>query len=221
LNWVPSSREEVERLAQLPRGRPFTPEFSRLFELGLDWLVSYYDGLHLARTAYWACELDPEAAEPVVLAALLHDMERSVPGGPVLDKRRTPWDDPEYNRAHCVRSAAVVQDWLRRRGALPGFVTGVERPILEHEFGGSPEGDLVQAADSLSFLEICLPRVLGWIEDGECDLAKGQAKLDFMFHRIRDERAKGLARPYYERRSAELVAVARSGRATASEPNSR
>jgi hypothetical protein len=205
--WVPSSRREVEELAQLPAGRAFSAEFLRLFQRGIDWLVPYYDGLHLARTAYWVCELDPDAPEPLIIAGLLHDMERSVPGGPVIDKRTTPWDDPEYNRAHCLRSAQVVQGWLRAQEAPREFVAGVERPILEHEFGGSAEGDVAQAADSLSFLEICLPRVVGWIEDGDCDLAKGQAKLDFMYERVRLESAKEIARPYYEQDHAELAAA--------------
>ena len=52
-----------------------------------------------------------------MLAALLHDMERSIPGGPVLDKQNTRWDDVEYNRAHSERSAAVVAGWLVGRGA--------------------------------------------------------------------------------------------------------
>jgi hypothetical protein len=207
LKWVPSSRREVEELARLPAGRSFSPEFERIFQLGIDWLVPYYDGLHLARTAYWACELDPRTPEPVIIAALLHDMERSVPGGPVIDKRNTPWDDPEYNRAHCVRSAMVVQAWLRTQDAPDVLVAGDEVPILEHDFGRTPEGHLAQAADSLSFLEICLPRVVDWIEDGDCDLAKGQAKLDFMYDRIRMERAKELARPFYERDQAELAAA--------------
>ncbi len=207
MRWVPSSRREVEELAQLPASRAFSAEYLRLFQLGIDWLVPYYDGLHLARTAYWVCELDPDASEPLIIAGLLHDMERSVPGGPVIDKRTTPWDDPEYNRAHCLRSAQVVQRWLRGHEAPQEFIAGVERPILEHEFGGSAEGDTAQAADSLSFLEICLPRVVGWIEDGDCDLAKGQAKLDFMYKRIRLESAKEIARPYYEQDQAELAAA--------------
>jgi hypothetical protein len=211
LRWVPSSRREVEELARLPTGRTFSPEFERLFQLGIDWLVPYYDGLHLARTAYWVCELRQGATEPLIIAGLLHDMERSVPGGPVLDKRATAWDDPDYNRAHCVRSALVVQEWLREHDAPEEFVEGVEVPILEHEFGGSAAGDLAQAADSLSFLEICLPRVIDWIEDGDINLEKGQAKLDFMYERIRMPRAKELARRYYERDSAELAVVFPAG----------
>jgi hypothetical protein len=101
----------------------------------------------------------------------------------------------------------VVQEWLRQNGAPDSFVVGVEAPILEHEFGGSPVGDVAQAADSLSFLEICLPRIVDWIEDGDCDLAKGQTKLDFMYERIRHPRARDVARPYYERDSAELAAA--------------
>jgi hypothetical protein len=205
---VPSSREEVEELAGLPGSRAFTAEFSRLWPLGISWIASFYDALHLARAAHWVLRLDPLAPEALVIAALTHDMERSVPGGPVIDKRTTPWDDPAYNRAHCVRSAEIVQAWLRGHGACQELLSAVERPILEHEFGGSPEGDLVQAADSLSFLEIYLPRVLEWIGTGECDLAKGEAKVEFMFTRIRRPDATEIARPFYDRFLKGLAAAA-------------
>ena len=47
--------------------------------------------------------MEPEASEPLAPAVLTHDMERTVPGGPVLDKARTAWDDPEYNRCMLAR----------------------------------------------------------------------------------------------------------------------
>lgn len=170
--------------------RDFSAEFLRLREDAFVWIGDYYDGEHLRRSADWLLALEPDASEPLALAALTHDMERTVPGGPVLDKARKAWDDPDYNREHCERSAEVVAGWLRERGAPEEFVLGVDIPIKEHEFGGSEEGDLAQAADSLSWLEVNSPLALSWVERGECDLAKAAAKLDWMLARIRIERAR-------------------------------
>ena len=184
--------------------RPFSAEFLELRERAFAWLADYYDGEHLTRAGDWMLALDPSAPEPLVLAALTHDLERAVPGGPVLDKATTPWDDLTYNRAHCERSAVVVSQWLERQGAPPGFVEAVQRPILEHEFGGSPQGDLMQAADSISFLEVNGGLVSSWVLQGECSAAKARQKLDWMLDRIRLPRGRELAEPYHRRSVGEL-----------------
>jgi hypothetical protein len=194
---------EVERAAELS-DRSFSPEFLELRRRVLEWLTPYYDGVHLARAGHWILALEPSAPEELVIAAMTHDMERSVPGGPWLDKATQRWDDPEYNRVHCERSVAVVAEWLRRQDASDRFVSGVRVPILEHEFGGSPEGDLMQAADSLSFLEVDSALTASWVLKGECSLDKAKEKLDFMYERIRLERARELARPYYDEAYAAL-----------------
>lgn len=180
-------------------------EFVRLRQAALDWIGPYYDGVHLERSGHWLLQLEPDAPEPLVIAALLHDMERAIPGGPQLDKRNQRWDDPEYNRAHSERSAAVVAGWLVGQGASRRFVDGV-LPIREHELGGSPEGDLLQAADSLSWLDVNAPLARLWVERGECDLDKARAKLQWMHDRIRHARARELAGPYLETALQELAA---------------
>jgi hypothetical protein len=178
-------------------------EYLELRGHALAWIEPYYDGEHLARTGDWLLELEPDAPEPLVIAALLHDMERSVPGGPVLDKKTQRWDDPEYNRAHSDRSAAVVAGWLVGRGASERFVAGV-LPIREHELGGSPEGDLLQAADSLSWLEVNGKLARSWVERGECTREKAREKLVWMCERVRLERARPKAQELLASTLAEL-----------------
>lgn len=180
----------VPPFAQLPAIREFSESFLDLRRQVLQWLEPYYDREHLTRAGDWMLALEPNAPEYLVLAALTHDLERSVPGGPVIDKARTPWDDQTYNRAHCERSAEIVSAWFRAHGAPPEIVEGVRQPIREHEFGGSEEGDLMQAADSISFLEQNGPLVARWVLDGECSLAKGMEKLDWMRDRVRLKRAQ-------------------------------
>jgi hypothetical protein len=195
----------------LPAGRQFSPELLRLRDAAFGWLEPYYDRVHLTRAADWMLVLDPEAPEHLVLAALMHDLERSIPGGPSLDMANIGWDDKTYNDAHTGRSAAVVATWLVERGAPTDLVVAVQQPIREHEFGGSPEGDLMQGADSISFLEANGALVTSWALRGMCSAEKAEEKLRWMYERIRLERARPLAEPYLERSLAQLrQATARS-----------
>jgi hypothetical protein len=178
-------------------------EYLALREEALAWIEPFYDGEHLVRAGHWLLELEPDAPEPLVIAALLHDMERAVPGGPILDKRNQRWDDPEYNRLHSERSAAVVAGWLVAKGASNRFVEGV-LPIREHEIGGSPEGDLLQAADSLSWLEVNGKLAQRWVERGDCSAEKAREKLVWMCERVRLERARGTAETLFHATLAEL-----------------
>jgi len=194
----------VPEPAALPAGRVFSEEFLRVRDLALDWIHAYYDVDHLRRTGDWLLALGPEAAEPLVIAALTHDMERTVPGGPVIDKANTPWDDPAYNTAHCNRSAAVVAKWLVGQGVSDRFVRGIHQPILEHEFGGSAEGDLMQAADSISFLETNRALIVRWVQGRECSLEKGRDKLRWMCDRVRLARARDIARVQFQQAMADV-----------------
>jgi hypothetical protein len=201
--------EAEPRWRRLPAGRDYSPLLLSLREQAFGWLEPYYDRVHLTRAADWMLALAPDAPDHLILAALLHDMERSIPGGPALDKANTPWDDLAYNNAHTGRSAAVVATWLVERGAPDELVEAVQQPIREHEFGGSPEGDLMQAADSISFLEANGALVSTWAVRGECTAAKSEEKLRWMSERIRLERARPLALPYLERALADLRQAAR------------
>ena len=86
-------------------------------------------------------------------------MERAFPGPdqPIA----LTLGDPDYEHAHAARSARIVGDWLREQGASAVLIGEVERLIRAHETGGWPEADLVQAADSLSFLEMNIDLVPG------------------------------------------------------------
>jgi hypothetical protein len=148
------------------------------------WVADYFNARHLVRTRDWVVTLSPEAGEDLRIAALTHDIERRVAGGPRLDPRRQAWDEPAYLLAHSARSAGMVSAWLEERGADPGLRERVEKLILHHEIGGYPEADLLQAADSLAFLEVNAGRARTWVTEGRCDSSQAQAKLDWMRDRI-------------------------------------
>ena len=170
-----------------------------LEQSALDWIEPYWNAEHLRRARDWLLELDAEASEALRLAALTHDIERHFPGGPVVDLTKAPEDDVEYRRAHSERSAGFVREWLRAEGADDELVNEVARLIELHEVGGDPDADLLQAADSLSFLEVNIDLPARWAAEGRCSFERGLDQHRWMFERIRIERARELAHPLYER----------------------
>jgi hypothetical protein len=162
------------------------------------WIEPYWNAQHLYRTRDWLLELEPGAGDALVLAALTHDMERHFPGGPRMEPATMSPADEEYRQAHSERSAGIVGEWLRGQGAGEELVREVEDLILLHETGGSPDADVVQAADSLSFLEVNADLVANWYREGRCSRERAKQQLAYMFERIRLERARELARPLYQ-----------------------
>src|SRR3989442_13897853 len=138
-----------------------------LEQRALEWIDPYWNAEHLVRTRDWARELEPGAGEALLLAALTHDMERHFPGGPHLDVATQPPDDRAYREAHSERSARIVSEWLRaQEDGDAELVEAVEELILLHEWGGYHAADVLQAADSISFLEVNDKVVAGWGGEG-------------------------------------------------------
>lgn len=164
----------------------------------LEWIEPYWNVQHLVRTRDWVVELEQDAGEALRVAALTHDMERHFPGGPELDMATQRPDDEAYNRAHSERSARIVGDWLQEEATSPELVAEVRRLILDHEFGGWPEVDILQAADSISWLETNQDVAQKWVRDGRCDEEWAREKHQWSFDRIRIDQARELARPFYE-----------------------
>ena len=81
-----------------------------------------------------------------------------------------------------------------------------------HEEGGWPEADVLQAADSLSFLETMAPLVVGWVESGRAPRERAAAKVQHSLDRMspRLTRARELAEPML-RDALAAVAAARVG----------
>jgi hypothetical protein len=168
-----------------------------------EWVrTNYQQGAqHLLQTEAWLQHLKPDASEELLLAALTHDMERAFPGpdSPVLDPRQGV-DNPVYNIAHSERSARIVSAYLREQGASDECIEQVTRLIRAHEYGGDFDEKLVQAADSLSFLEVNVDVFLGWMDAGDekWNADAVRAKFTWMYERIQVPQARDLARPMYE-----------------------
>ncbi len=174
---------------------------------------------HLLRTEDWVVELDPDAREPLRLAAVLHDIERAFPDPAASWDSARDWDSPAYNRWHQDRCADMMAAWLRDRGADPELTAEVERLVRAHEDGGWPEADLVQAADSLSFLEV--NPAARWVSEGRASAEAAERKLRWMHDRIRVEKARRLAAPLLERAAGELVSSRSTDQESALAPRVR
>ena len=154
-------------------------------------------------------ELDPAAGLALRLAALTHDIERNFPGGPAPDPT-----NPDYARIHSERSARIVRDWLATEGASEDLATVVTRLVAAHEVGGWADADLLQAADSLAFLEVNATRPAAWVRDGRCGPAEARGRLREMSDRIVVEQGRAAAKTLLEdaeRRLEEALAALEKG----------
>ncbi len=179
-------------------GRYADATFSSLELAAVDWLDGFYQLEHLLCTRAWAMKISGKAGDALKFAALVHDAERFFPGGPTSTPDR--FDDADYLFAHSVRSADVVEEWLRDGNkADEAFILQVRSLILRHEIGGNPEEDILQAADSLSFLESLDWLVNEWVQTGKYSATDARAKLDWMVARMRPYDAYSHALPLYVR----------------------
>ena len=92
-------------------------------------------------------------------------------------------------------------------GAGDPFACQVEALIRAHEDGGWPEANLVQAADSLSFLDCNIDLFLDKVREGKWTAADVRIKFDYSYHRIQVPGAKELALPMLQRANARLSAL--------------
>ena len=175
-----------------------------MIETATRWVVETYtaNAPHLTNSLEWLDRIAPESAEAVRIATLTHDMERAFPGtdAPIWNGD----EDYDYYVAHSNRSARIVGAWLRAAGCGTEFVTETEELIKVHEFGGWPEADLVQAADSLSFLDVNVDLFLGYARSGKFRYDQVRAKFVYSRDRIRIPWVKELSEPMLDSALARL-----------------
>jgi hypothetical protein len=164
-----------------------------------------YNSYHLLNSLEWLDRIAPESPEAVRLATLTHDMERAFPGPDQPIPKSLV--DPEYHAVHSARSARIVGEWLLAQGAGDPLTGHVEALIRVHEDGGWTEANLVQAADSLSFLDCNIDLFLGKVREEKWTAADVRIKFDYSYHRIQVPGAKELARPMLDRANARLSAL--------------
>jgi kynurenine formamidase len=167
-----------------------------ILERAQEWIAEVHPhARHLERTLDWLLVLDPGASEAAQIAAATHDIERAYPDKSADWDSAVSWDSQEYNRWHQDRCADMVLIGLRERGAEEDLAEAVAALVRVHEDGGWPEADLVQAADSLSFLETMVSVIVDWVAGGRAPHDRAAGKLVQMATRISPDlpRARELA----------------------------
>ena len=106
-------------------------------------------------------------------------------------------------------------EWLLAHGADPDFALEVVSLVSVHEDGGSPEAELLQAADSLSFLEVQVELFESMVEQGLLAAAAAEDKLNRMHDRIGPQRAREIAEPMFAAAHARIARAAASQRSKA------
>lgn len=157
---------------------------------------------HLLRTEYWVLRIDPRARTSVRIAALTHDLP--LPDYPPHPK--SGFTPDEYHKYKIERSrnvARIAGNGLRKLGVPERVVGRTQHLIRTCEIGGSYRSDLVQAADSLSFLNVEAPFFISSIPN-ELTGQEIEEIINSMYYRISIPEARGIARPFYERRMAQL-----------------
>ncbi|MDR3487431.1 MAG: hypothetical protein P4M05_21315 [Bradyrhizobium sp.] len=182
--------------------------FTPLERSAIAWLDGFYSLEHLLATRNWAIRLAGMASPALKFAALVHDAERFFPGGP-SSMPSNGFDNPDYLFAHSTRSADIVEEWLKgEESERPeGFDRRVRALIQRHEIGGNHEEDILQAADSLSFLQVFDWLVVHWVRAGHYTIPEVQEKLDWTVARIRVPAAVRAALPIYTKTTRQLQAA--------------
>ena len=177
----------------------------RLQTAAVEWIRRGPEARHLMHARDWLLELAPDASLALSIAALTHDVERHYPGGPTWDPFTQHAGDREYRWQHAVCSAQLVHPWLYAHGADDSLVRDTEWFVCAHELGGDEEANLLQAADSLSFLEVNPERLAASEREGRYPPGGAAEHCRWMFERIQVPRARELAQPLYEQALATLA----------------
>jgi len=156
------------------------------------------EGIHALSVTELAMEiclgsgLEAYLTEVLIIAAFAHDIERGYDQDHCLTWAMYLGDYEAYKRTHAWRSAAVITKILKDHGASDDLVEKVRDIVRRHEDGGTPEADIICAADSLSFMKDILKEYVT-----ENSYEQTMMKLNWMFDRIPFEAVKNQYRSFY------------------------
>lgn len=147
----------------------------------------------------WVKFLRPDADEALVVAGLLHDIERAIHG----DWKVGSIDENEL-RKHQDLCAQAAEEFLKTQDVDRDFVDRVIHLVSFHEVGGDDDQNVLCDADCITFFEMSALRYAQNFEK------KGKTKdevielLDYKFNLIHSEQARDAASGWYEQSKALL-----------------
>jgi hypothetical protein len=130
---------------------------------------------HALDTRMWVITIDPNASMLLQIAALGHDIDRSVEPRSVKGEDE---DYAEYKQRHANRSAEIIANMILNLNFKENQALVVASLISKHEIGGDPESDILRDADSLSYFA---HNINGYIEKFGREVTL--QKIKFMYDR--------------------------------------
>lgn len=135
---------------------------------------------HAKDTLNWLLRMSPNSDFILRISALSHDIERTVYG-----KDEREYDSYEqFKIAHSKRSSEIVRNILFKHNMNEKDIQRVKDIILNHEFGGNDEANLVKDADSLANFQ-WVDRMFGKLEEDSL-----RSTMRRMFGRIEEKNKK-------------------------------
>ncbi|MCB9802929.1 DUF4202 family protein [Candidatus Nomurabacteria bacterium] len=154
---------------------------------------------HFLRTVYWLEQLKPNADEALKIAAVAHDIERAFRKQDYANvfNSEKGFASDEHLSYHQTEGAKIISEFLKKEGADKKIVERVKMLVEKHEIGGNEDQNLVKDADSVSFFENNANHFIE-VKVKQTSKEKVKDKFDWMFNRITSDKAKELAKPWYE-----------------------
>ena len=155
---------------------------------------------HFLKTVYWVKVLKPDADEALLVSAIAHDIERGFRNHQDyshVNKADKGFRSDEHLIHHQNEGAKIIGEYLQQIGTKKEFVERVKMLISKHEVGGNDDQNFLKDADSVSFFENNVEHFVNK-KVSETSKEKVKDKFDWMFNRISSEKAKQIARPWYE-----------------------
>ena len=158
---------------------------------------------HHLRTAALVQILYPDAGIPLLIAAVVQDIEKAFRMPDALkEKEWSGLTDSKFLRMHEERGAEIIWNFLHELWAEKSFIQEVKKIVSRHEEGWDINEDILQAADSVSFFEDeelwNIEKMLRK-EKTPSGIDDVKSKIQRMYDRITIPQAKEMARPWYEK----------------------
>lgn len=154
---------------------------------------------HHQRTVYWIKELKPEADETLLIAGILHDIERAING----DWKASSMD-PEPLRKHQDLSAFEAEKFLMTQTDNINLINIVKELIAHHEEGGNEDQNILCDADCLVYFENNALRHAKQYKQRGKTKEEMKKKFAYIFNRITSSKAKQLAQKWHQEALKEL-----------------
>ncbi len=142
---------------------------------------------------------DKDASEELRIAALGHDIERAFRDEKIYEnmyKSEKGFLDIEFLKYHQKRSAEILSDFLRKNNYPEDKIKIIYKMVLNHEFGGDFDTNILKDADSISFFINNAEHFIK-VKTKESSPDKVLSKLEWMYNRITSPEAKKIAYKFY------------------------